>query len=49
LEEGGEHHNLIGVGSRYILTGGRTPLQHLTIWEKIALDELTDLILISDR
>jgi hypothetical protein len=26
LEEGGEHHNLVGVGSGDILTSGRTPL-----------------------
>jgi hypothetical protein len=49
LEEGGEHHYFICVGCWDVLTGGRAPLQRLTIWEKIALYELTDLILIGDR
>jgi hypothetical protein len=43
LEEGGEHHNLVGVGCWDILTGGRAPLQHLMIREKMSCDELTDL------
>jgi hypothetical protein len=48
LEEGGEHHDFIGVRSWNVLTGGRTPLQHLTVREKVAHDELTDLTFISD-
>jgi hypothetical protein len=40
LEEGGEHHDFIGVGCWDDLTGGRAPL-HLR--EKVASDELTDL------
>jgi hypothetical protein len=49
LEEGGEHHNFNRVGCWDILTGGRAPLQHLMMQEKIALDKLTDLIFIGDR
>jgi hypothetical protein len=49
LKEAGEHHNFICVGCWDILTGGRVPLQHLGIQEKIALDEFTDLVLVGDR
>jgi hypothetical protein len=48
LEEGGEHHDFIGVGCWNLLTGGRAPLQHLTVREKVARDKLTDLAFISD-
>jgi hypothetical protein len=34
LEEGGEHHNLICIGCRDVLTSGRVPLQHRAVWEK---------------
>jgi hypothetical protein len=45
LEEGGEHHNLIGVGCWDIFSYGRAPLQHYAIWEEVIHDELADLIL----
>jgi hypothetical protein len=49
MEGGGKHHNLICVGCWDVLTGGRAPLHHLTIWEKIARDKLMDLVFVADR
>jgi hypothetical protein len=49
LEEGGEHYNFICVGCWDVLIGGRAPLQHLTVWEKMSHDKLTNLIFISNR
>jgi hypothetical protein len=49
LEEGGEYHNFICVGCQNVLTGGRAPLQHPTVWEKMAHDELVNLVFVSDR
>jgi hypothetical protein len=46
LEEGGKHHNPIWVGRWDILTGGRAPLQHHTVWEKMVHNKLADLIFI---
>jgi hypothetical protein len=48
LEEGGKHHDFVGVGCWNVLTVGRAPLQHLTVREKVARDELTDLAFIGD-
>jgi hypothetical protein len=48
LEVGGEHHDLIGVGCGNVLTGGRASLQHLTVREKVARGELTDLTFVGD-
>jgi hypothetical protein len=48
LEVGGEHHDFIGVGFWNVLTSGWAPLQHLTVREKVACDELTDLVFIGD-
>jgi hypothetical protein len=48
LEEGGGHHDFIGVRCWDVFIGGRAPLQHLTIGEKVARDELTDLAFVSD-
>jgi hypothetical protein len=31
LEEGGKHDNLICIGCRDVLTGGKVPLQHLAV------------------
>jgi hypothetical protein len=49
LGEGGEYHNFICVECWDVLTDGRTSLQHLTIREKMARDELADLIFVSNR
>jgi hypothetical protein len=49
LEVGGEHHNFICVGCQDILAGGRVPLQHRTVWVKIARNKLASLIFISNR
>jgi hypothetical protein len=49
LEEGGEHHDFIGVGCWNVLTGGRAPLQHVTVRENVACNELTDLAFVDDR
>jgi hypothetical protein len=48
LEEGGEHHDFIGVGCWNVLTSGRAPLQHLTVKEKEARNELADLAFVGD-
>jgi hypothetical protein len=49
LGEGGEYHNFICVECWDVLTDGRTSLQHLAIREKMARDELADLIFVSNR
>jgi hypothetical protein len=46
LEEGGEHHNFICVGCWNVLAGGRAPLQHRVVWEKMARNKLAYLIFI---
>jgi hypothetical protein len=47
--EGGEHHNLICVGCGEAFTGGKTPLQHHTIWEKVICNELANLAFICNE
>jgi hypothetical protein len=49
LEEGGEHHNFICGGCWDVLADGRVPLQHLTVWEKMARDKLMNLIFVTNR
>jgi hypothetical protein len=49
LKEGDEHHNFICVGCRNVLVGGRVPLQHNVVWEKMARDKLVNHIFIRDR
>jgi hypothetical protein len=39
---------VLGVGCWDVFIGGRLPLQHLTVREKVAHDELTDLAFVSD-
>jgi hypothetical protein len=39
LEEGGEHHDFIGVGSRNVFIFCRLPLEDGTGGEKMILDE----------
>jgi hypothetical protein len=46
LEERGKHHNLICIGRRNIFSGGRTPLQHGAVQEKVVHNELTNLTFI---
>jgi hypothetical protein len=46
LQGGGEHHNLICIGCGEVFTGGRTPLQYSTIWEKMICIELANLTFI---
>jgi hypothetical protein len=46
--EGGEHHNFNCVGCWIILAGGRAPLQHRTVWEKMARDKLAKLIFVGN-
>jgi hypothetical protein len=46
--KGGEHQDFIGVGSWNVLTGGGVPMQHLTVREKLAHDELADLAFIGN-
>jgi hypothetical protein len=48
LEEGGEHHNFICVGCQNVHTGVSAPLQHRTVWEKMARNKLADLIFIGN-
>jgi hypothetical protein len=48
LEEGGEHHDFIGVEGWSVFTGGGAPLQHLMVMEKVVHGELTDLAFIND-
>jgi hypothetical protein len=48
LKEGGEHHNFICVGCWDVLVGGRAPLQHRAVWEKMAHNKLADLIFIRE-
>jgi hypothetical protein len=38
VEEGGKHHNLIGIGCRDILPCSRSPTKHSTIREKVVLN-----------
>jgi hypothetical protein len=49
LEEGGEHHNFISVGCQNVLAGGRAPLQHHTVWVKMARNKLANLMFITNR
>jgi hypothetical protein len=46
LEEGGKHDNLIRIGCWDVFPGGRTPLQHCAVPEKVIHDKLVDSILI---
>jgi hypothetical protein len=46
LEESGNHHTFICVGCQNVHAGGRAPLQHRAIWEKMARDKLANLIFI---
>jgi hypothetical protein len=39
-KEGGEHHDLICIGCGKVFAGGRMPLQHCAIWEKVIHNEL---------
>jgi hypothetical protein len=46
FEERGKHHDLVCIGCRNIVTGGRTPLQHDAVREKVVRDELMNLTFI---
>jgi hypothetical protein len=46
LEEGGKHHNLICIRCGNIFTGGRMPLQHGVVQEKVVCDEVANLTFI---
>jgi hypothetical protein len=48
LKERGKHHNLICMGCRKIFTGGRTPLQHDTVREKVVRNKFVNLTFIYD-
>jgi hypothetical protein len=49
LKEGGNNHNFIRIGCRKVFTGGRAPLQHDAVWEKVVHNEFVDLTFICDR
>jgi hypothetical protein len=38
LEEGGEHHNFLGIECWDVLPYSRPPLEHGAIWEKVILN-----------
>jgi hypothetical protein len=46
LKEGGEHHILICIWCGEVFAGGRAPLQHFTIQEKVICNELVNLAFI---
>jgi hypothetical protein len=48
LKEGGKHHNFICIGCRKIFTGGRTPLQHGAVREKVVHNKFVNLTFIYD-
>jgi hypothetical protein len=49
LKEGGKHHSFIRIVCRKIFTGGRTPLQHGTVWEKVVHNKFANLTFICDE
>jgi hypothetical protein len=49
LKEIGEHHNLICIGCWNVFPGGRTPLQHGAVWEKVVCSRLADLTFICNE
>jgi hypothetical protein len=46
LEEGRQHHNLVGIGCRDVFPFCRPPLEHLAIRKKVIFDQLEDFALI---
>jgi hypothetical protein len=48
LKEGRKHHNFIRMGRRKIFTGGRAPLQHGAVREKVVRSKFADLTFIYD-
>jgi hypothetical protein len=47
LEEGSQHHNLVGVGSRDIFILSRPPLENDTGGEKVILEKLEEPVFIN--
>jgi hypothetical protein len=48
LKEGGKYHNFICIGSWKIFTGGRAPLQHSAVREKVVRNKFANLTFIYD-
>jgi hypothetical protein len=48
LKEVEKHHNFIHSGCRKIFTGGRVPLQHGAVWEKVVHNKFVNLTFICD-
>jgi Fe2+ or Zn2+ uptake regulation protein len=46
LKEGVEHHNIICIGCGKVFVGGRTPLQHDVVQEKVVHNEFVNLAFI---
>jgi hypothetical protein len=49
LEERGEHHNFVCIGCGNVFSGGRPPLQHGTVGEKIVCNKFANLFFVYDR
>jgi hypothetical protein len=48
LKGGGKHHNLIRIGCWDVFPGGKTPLQHGAVWEKVICNKFENLAFIHD-
>jgi hypothetical protein len=48
LEEGGQHHDLVGVRSGNVFIYGRPPLSHNTLREKVFPHDLVNLLPIDE-
>jgi hypothetical protein len=47
--KGGKHNNFICIGCGKIFAGGRMPLQHGAVWEKVVHKKFLNLTFICDR
>jgi hypothetical protein len=46
--KGRKYHYFIRIGCRKVFTGGRAPLQHGAVWEKVVHNKFVDLTFICD-
>jgi Fe2+ or Zn2+ uptake regulation protein len=49
LKHKGKHHNFICIGCGKVIAGGRTPLQHSAVWEKVVWNKFMNLTFICGR
>jgi hypothetical protein len=45
---GGKHHNLVHIGCWDVFPGGKMPLQHGAVWDKVVCNKFANLAFICD-